>query len=305
MRKTIAILMTATLLLVAAGAALAEDEKDKKDDKGREGREGDHHGKPEFKPAKQGYLFHNDQIAVYFKANKNKAAPDLRVVFNGSADDEKSGYRVKLLRLYETDGNSTEFEGKSPSINLARADDWNVKTEEGNGTLTLTMVRAEAQGIVTLVWHIDTNKSSVKFDVGVENWRWADANDKLILDMLVQGKNLKNETGAKISVEDAGYITWADNATATYGNATQTIPVQAYRGEVKSDDKDEKEKDDDKGGHLYLVFNGTGGYSSLQYDPELGVQSSSASVQTVPGFAPVLAVLAIAGLALVVSRRRS
>lgn len=314
--RTLPILLATALLLSAAGAALAEDHgKGKPDDKGKDGgRDGDH-GKPEFKPHGDRFLFHNDQIAVLFHENKNHAAPDIRVVFNGSEDNESSGYRVKLLSLYEADRNDTSGGHGLPKINLARMDDWNVKTVEGNGTLTLTMVRAEAQGIVTLTWHLDTTDAKVKFDVDVDNWRWHNASDVLILDMLVQGKNLKNETGAKISVEDAGYVAWSDSANATYGNQTKSIPVSAFQGKPKGDDDEkgaenesEHEKAEDqsgKGGHIYLVFNGTGGYDSLAYDPELGVQSSGATTTSaVPGFEAAVAVLAVFGVALVVARRR-
>ncbi|GEM_PF-4730457 len=315
--RTLTILLATALLLSAAGAALAEDHgKGKPDDKGKDGARGDdHHGKPEFRPQGDRFLFHNDQIAVLFHENKNHAAPDVRVVFNGTADNESSGYRVKLLSLYEADRNDTNGDRHLPRINLARMDDWNVKTTEGNGTLTLTMVRAEAQGIVTLTWHLDTVDAKVKFDVGVDNWRWANASDVLILDMLVQGKNLKNETGAKVSVEDAGYVSWSDNASATYGNSTQSIPVSAFQGkptggddERGAEDESEHEKAEDhsgKGGHIYLVFNGTGGYDKLSYDPELGVQESGASpVAAAPGFEAVLAVAAVFGVALLVVRRK-
>lgn len=302
--RTLPILIATALLLTAAGAALADDGRGGDDNGKGKGRDGGEHGKPEFRPEGDKFLFHNDQIAVFFHANRNHAAPDLRVVFNGSANDSKSGYRVKLLSLYEADRNDTAGGHGLPRMDLARMDDWNVRTVEGNGTLTLTMVRAEAKGIVTLTWHLDTTDAKVKFDVGVENWAWAHpASDVLILDMLVQGKNLKNETGAKISVEDAGYVSWSDSATATYGNATQSIPVSAFQGKVRDDDE-KREKDDDKGGHVYLVFNGTGGYDKLSYDPELGVQSAGATAQTVPALAPILVAATVAGLALLVSRRR-
>lgn len=297
--RTMTILLAGALLLSGAGLALAEG-------KGKDDKQGDDHGRrdghgPRFEKHGDRMIFHNDQIAVLFHQNKNHAAPDLRVVFNQSADDEKAGYRVKILSLYEASRNDT---GRSLArINLARADDWNVQTVEGNGTMDLTMVRSEAQGIVTLVFHLDTLNSSVKFDVGVDNWRWANATDDvLILDMLVQGHDLRNETGAAVSVADAGYVRWAQSADATYGNDTRAIGVSAFQGKVKDDDE-KADKDDDKGGHLYLVFNGTGGYSRLAYDPELGVQSSDAQTKGTPFVAPMVAVVGLAGLALALRRR--
>jgi len=305
MRKMIASLTIATLLLVAlGGVAAAKDGKDARAEGRMEMRE---HGNR--------LLFHNDQIAVLFHGNGKHASPDFRVVFNGSVDDEKAGYRVKLLRLYEADRNDTKFDGKLPAMNLARSDDWNVVSEEGNGTLTLTMTRAEAQGIVTLVWHLDTTRASVKFDVKVDNWRWGNASHVLILDSLVQGRNLRNETGARISVEDAGYVSWADHANATYADgSTGALNVSAFQKKVGGDD-DEKARGDDergeremaasgKGGHVFLVFDGPGGYKSLDYDPEVGVQSSSVTTSAVPGFGFAVMAVAVVGAALLVSRRR-
>ncbi|MEA3200438.1 MAG: hypothetical protein QOE90_1866 [Thermoplasmata archaeon] len=310
MRTPLAILIASILVLSAAGLAIGKG-NDGRDHPGADARE-DHHAEAMERGGK--LLFHDDNVAVLFHENRNHAAPDFRVMFNGTNDSD-AGYRVKILSVYEASRNDTSGGHGLPRDNLARMADWNVQSVPGNGTLTLTMTRADAQAITTLVWHLDTANKTVKFDLNVENWRWANASDVLILDMLVQGHDLKNATGDKVSVEDAGYISWANTATATYGNATGTLQVQAFQGKAKGGD-DEKGADDEsakeksegqsgKGGHLYLVFNGTGGYSKLAYDPELGVQSSSASTQTVPFMAPLLIVATVAGLALLVARRKA
>src|SRR5438067_2240851 len=212
-RLVLVLLTTATLAL---GAPLVAADKgrgpDGRGDDGDHGRLGfDAHGGDRF-------IFHNDQIAVWFHAGHGKAKPDVRVVFNGT-DDENAGYRVQILRLCEVT-DDLRCQGNLPHVNLAKAEDWNVVKDQTNDSLTLTMTRAEAQAIVTLVWHLNTTSATVKFDLNVQNWRWANASDKLMLDSLVLGRNLKNETGANVSVEDSGYIRWSSTATSNLGNLT-------------------------------------------------------------------------------------
>ena len=318
-RKLLALLLGLAVLLGTAGPVLADDEDgdekddEKKADASREGRgkdrdhedeDDDRKGRPEWRKHDDKYLLHNDRIAVWFHANEEKAKPDLRIAVNGT-DGNVSGYRVKILRLYEAPPDDPLFKGSYNKINLAKSDDWNLDVEQTNDSITLTMVRAERQGIVTLVWRIDTHNATVKYDLKVDNWRWANESHQLVLDMVVVGKNVRNETGASVSVEDAGYITWETTAQATYGaNDTRTLSVQAYR---KVDDNDDGEDDEDEEktkSHILLVFNGTGGYDSLDYDPTFGVASAGAETRSVPGFAPALAAVALAGGALAAGRRR-
>lgn len=309
-RTIFAMLAAAALLAGASGLAAAKDTETRSDrDDEREEREGKllrgHDGpgkRAEFGARGDKWVFHNDQIAVWFHAGKHKAKPDLRVAFNGSDDDERSGYRVKILRLCEVPEGETDCKGHLPRINLAKADDWNVVTEEGNGTLTLRMVRAEAQGIVTLVWRLDTANATVKYDVQVENWRWANASHRLALDMIVLGKNLRNATGANVTIEDSGYIAWETTAKATYADGSEgNLTVDA----VKKGGKDDKDEDGDSGARLVLVFNGTGGYRTLDYDPTLGVASRSSALAPTPGLAPALVVAVAFAAALVATRRRA
>lgn len=308
-RKLLAALLALALLLGAAGAALADDRDGGDDDRsGGPGRDhaeddGDDGGDEDRRKPKLGekggrILLRNDHIVVWFQAGKEKAKPDLRIAFNGTEDDEKAGYRVKIQRLYEAPADDPRFRGSYPKINLAKSDDWNVQTVAANDSVTLTMVRAEAQGIVTLVWHIDGRNATVKYDVRVENWRWAHASNRLVLDMLVQGKNLRNATGANVTVEESGYVQWETTATARYGpNDTRTLQVDSFR-------HDDGEDEDDKGSHILLVFNGTGGYQSLDYDPTFGVFAVGMTERTVPNLGTLGLVAVGFGAAILTLRRR-
>jgi hypothetical protein len=259
----------------------------------------------EFAHRGSNWLLHNDQIAVWFHQGPHgKAKPDLRVAWNGT-DDEKAGYRVQILRLCETN-ESLQCNGHMPRVNLAKADDWNVVTEQTNDSLTLTMVRAEAQAIVTLTWHLNTSSHVVKYDVQVENWKWANASDVLVLDQVVLGHNLENATGASVNVKDSGYIAWASSAQATHGpNDTRSIPVDAKVKHLHEEtDEDDDEKSETSGAHLLLVFNGTGGYQKLDYDPELGIASASATSVGVPAPGLLAGLAVVAGAAALLGRRR-
>lgn len=305
------------MLVATTGLAVADDGKEgqdkAKEHRDGEAKDGEHHS--EFAHEGNKWILRNDKVAVWFhQSHSGKAKPDVRVRLNGT-DDEKSGYRVEVLRLCEVDANSSACDHALPSINLARAEDWNVVTERGNGTLTITMVRSEAQGIVTLIWHIDTVSAAVKFDVKVDNWRWANNADRLLLDTHVVGKNLKNATGAQVNVEDSGYIQWATSAAVTNasGNVTDQ-PVHAFLQNDEAKDRDHEGDDDDherseresgKGGHLLLVFENSGGAKALVYDPTLGVASvGTRGIAGVPAIGFVAGV-AVLGTAALVLRRRT
>lgn len=321
-RTPIALLLAILLALGAAGAAMARGGDDPENKSSRDGRGGDddrkgprgeagdddRRGHGPRHGSKGGHLlFQNDHVSVLFKqGGSGKAKPDLRVVFNGSEDDEKSGYRVKILRLYEAEANSTAFHGRLPHMGLTGAKDWNVQTTEGNESLTLTMVRAEAQGIVTLVWRINTTSAEVKYDLKVDNWRWAanSTGHRLVLDMLVVGKNLHNATGANVSVEDSGYISWASTGAVTYPNGTTATANVTAERKGDDDHKEGKDEEGETGAHLLLAFDAPPGYSGLDYDPTFGVQSNGAETRGTPGVAPVAVAGALAVAALVAARRR-
>lgn len=298
MRPTVFAITVALVLLVgASGAAVADQDKDKS--RGEKMRE----AKSDFRMRGDKWVLHNDDIAVWFAAGKNKARPDLRVAFNDS-DDEKSGYRVKLLRICEVD-ESLKCSGKYPRINLAKSDDWNVVTEKTNDSLTLTMVRAEAQGIVTLVWHLDTNARSVKYDVQIDNWRWENTSHKLLLDQVILGRNLVNATGDAVDVADSGYIRWATTAETNLGQITVSPMMKSLHSDDEDEDEDEYDHNEKSGAHLQLLFNGTGGYSKLDYDPEFGIASgSTTTVSAVPSAGLLVGLAAIAVAAVVLGRKR-
>lgn len=284
-------LLSAALLALAAVPAAAKDE-----------READADGKRPGFHAKGGkWVLQNDHIAVWFNAGKEKAKPDLRVALNSSGEDESSGYRVKILRLCEVPANGTQCVGNLPRMNLAKADDWNVVQETSGDELRIAMTRAEEQGVVTLVWRLDTVHATVKWDLLVDDWQWGNESNRLALDMLVQGKDLRNETGDRVRVEDSGYISWEPTAKASYPDGSSAnLTVSASHKGGKADRDDEGET----GAHLLLVFDGAGGYRSLVYDPTFGVQGSGTTAVATPGVGLALLVAAVGVLAVVRSSRR-
>ncbi len=334
----IILLSVAAAGLVLAPFALAEkDEDDEAKDKDKETAEerredrnseklerreerADPKAKPHF--AKHGsdkWLLKNDQISVWFHQGKNdKAKPQLRV-FQTGADGNRTGYQVEIKRIIEVGaaGSADDDDDDDGALgdrrvfhamNLARADDWNVQTAETNDSLAITMVRAEAQGIVTLVFHVSKTAPSVKFDARIDHWRWAEgaSDHRLALVMITHERSLTRHGGGENVTFEGGYVTWAPTATLTYGNVTRIANVTA----VVDEEESETERDDGavkskRKGRLALVFDAPGGYDALDYDPEFGVMSAGSSERvTVPVAGAAIAIAGVAAAAAVLARPR-
>lgn len=272
-----------------------DDGDDDDDDKSKDDKDGRGKRKGHLEWRAHGgdkWLLRNDNVSVWFHAGGNgKAKPQLRV-FHTDEDGNRSGYSVAIKRIVELgeDGKVEE------SLKLADMDDWNVRTVETNTTLTITMVRAEAQGIVTLVFHVSKTSPSVKFDVKIDNWAWEDdaANHTLGLVLVAHERSLR-EAGAGNATLDGGFISWAPTATVSYGSVSRVVNVTA------STDRE------DKHGRLTLVFDAPGGYSSLDYDPTFGVvetASADAQERSVPGAPLAIALAGVAVAALTVRKRK-
>jgi hypothetical protein len=237
---------------------------------------------------------------VWFHAQKDgHAKPKLRV-FQTGLDGSRTGYTVEIERVFEIRGNDTSYRTIS-RMKLTDADDWNVKTSETSSTLTITMTRAEAQGIVTLIFHVSKLKPAVKFDVKIDNWRWGEnaSAHRLALSMKVHSKDLKKHGEAAVAVP-GGAIAWDTVASARYGpNSTKTLTVHRVAASAEDDKKDGAQR-------IVLVFGGApGGYSGLVYDPTFSV--ASAEIAPVPGPAAGFVLVAVAAAATVAAgsaRRR-
>lgn len=245
------------------------------------------------------WLVRNDAISVWFHTAKHgeKAKPHLKVFWTGE-DGNKTGYEVKLISLFEVDASNESAPRTVNTFNLERSDDWNVQFTEAGDALTLRMTRAEAQGIVTLVWHLNSTSKEIKFDLLVSNWRWGDnaTSHRLALDMKVESKGLRDVENGSAAL-DSGYVTWEDQAEATYADGSKANLTVAHSTYGEGD----------RHQHIVLVFNGPGGYTDLVYDPSFGAYSTqSTQTSQVPGPAFVGTALALAAAVAVlgVSRRR-
>ncbi|HVL49819.1 MAG TPA: hypothetical protein VM889_14785 [Candidatus Thermoplasmatota archaeon] len=291
------------MMLAASGIALAGRGDD---DDGKDGLERKPE-KPRFGKHGDKFLLRNENISVWFHAAKNHAKPQLKV-FHTDADGNKTGYFVDIERVIEVDADASKGERVVRSLKLSRADDWNVRTIDGPDTLTVTMVRAEGQAIVKLVFHISKSAPSVKFDLEVENWRWAEnaANHSLALVMLVHEKELKLRDGRSVEVT-GGLITWDPEAKATYADGS-SANLTVRRIQAPATDEGDEDEDDDRERaargkqRIVLLFEGApGGYEGLVYDPTFTVASTA--TKPVPIVGPALVIAAVALLAVVVRRR--
>ncbi|HWG90161.1 MAG TPA: hypothetical protein VNZ52_04850 [Candidatus Thermoplasmatota archaeon] len=311
--RTLWLALLVTFLLVSsAGFALAakgqekqekekdEREKGKKDcrpnayaqcDEDDDDRKGHgKHGKAEYAKEKGKWIVRNGDVSVWFHTSKHgeKAKPELRVFWTGT-DGNKTGYSVKILRLFEIETDGTEYKGTYNTMKLSDSDDWNVDVQRNGNDLVLRMTHAEKQGIVTLVWYLNGTSKEIKFDLIVDNWQWGEnaQNHRLVLDMLVKDRKVARKDNTSATLE-GGYVSWVNTAKATYQNgSTRNLTVgHSLRGEGNDV-------------HVLLAFNGPGGYKKLEYDPAFGVTTMSSDITGVRSV-PVLAtvgVLAAAGVA--------
>ncbi|MDD5502936.1 MAG: hypothetical protein PHH26_05675 [Candidatus Thermoplasmatota archaeon] len=233
-------------------------------------------GKPSFTEEKEHggegqdrWVLNNSEISIWFQGKK----PMLKV-FGTGEDGNKSGYLLKMERLYETDAHGKE----TNYINLNAASfGWASSTVEENDELKLVVSGWDAfwnyaDGVIPIptirfIFHINTTSAEVKFDVVVENWAWKSAdpaNATLSLKMLTVSDVATQSADNEASIGGKGYMRWEKNAQAANNNGTQdSLEVQAEIG------------DEGSGSHITLTFNGTGGYQTLSYDPTIGIYGTN------------------------------
>lgn len=297
-------------MLLTTGFAVAggegADERGERG-KGRDRGEAEEHGHGKhFAKHPDKWVLQNDDITVWFHQGE-RSKPVLKV-FRSTEDGNKSGFKLQLDELFEArrvapkagDADDTDDEGddgdgpefrrvRGHRINLHPAREWWTGVSNATDEVTVTMSHLFNQGNVTLVFHVPKNGSTVKFDVLVEDWKWADANNTLALRLKVLERGAEQE--GDNATFSGGFVSWAPSAQVTYPDgSTATIPVE---GVVKNKGE---------GARVLLLFNGTGGYTKLDYDPTIGVQSGSMSL--VPAAGPLAAMAAVGAAAVALRRRR-
>ena len=172
---------------------------------------------------------------------------------------------------------------------------------------------------IAIVFHVNETTSHVKFDLLVNKWSWVNTTaDRLALITSLESHNsmkspegqTQTHNGAKVegnSVDvtnspfsSQGYISWGQNANATYSNGSKAeLTVSALmtnKGENNSNDA-----------HLWLIFNPPSGaatnYTSLVYDPVVGIQSSLTTF-SYGLIGAAIAAVAVVGAVIVAMRRR-
>ena len=249
-------------------------------------------GRPAFLDDGHGdkWVLKNDQISLWFQGKK----PMLKV-FRTGADGNRTGYMLKIEDILEKDASGDVV--ADVNLEQARPQDWAVSSEQGNASMNLTMAADIEQpgakggsGGVTIVFHINSTSSEVKFDVIVEDWQWRSAdreNATLALKLLVVNVKLQQKSGNEVSVDDVGYVKWAPTAEADGGtiNVTHVIGSEGNAA------------------HIILTFEGSGNASRLEYDPTVGI-SKATTGKAVSSVGTVAVIVVAAVAAYVLSRRR-
>lgn len=329
-------MMTAGLAWATEGNGTEDDGDDGPNGKGRGGdrrddareRTGEAREKVQEHFQKHGdkWVVQNEDLTIWFHQG-DRSKPVL-AVFRTGEDGNRSGFKMMLDELFEAsavapkpvrnatgngtgdddpdddddDGNDTaDDDGDGPAwkrvrghrVNLHPAREWWTNVTNATDEVTITMGHLFNQGNVSLVFHVPKVSGAVKFDVLVHDWKWADANNTLALRLKVLEKGAQ-QRGPNATF-DGGYVSWATTADVTYpGGATASIPVVS---EVRNHGE---------GARILLKFNGTGGYSALDYDPTIAVQwaGSQQPANATPGAAAVFVVVAVAAVAVLAGTRR-
>lgn len=284
-------LIVGLMLFASIASVVRADEENDKEDGRPEWHDDDHENK---------WVLENGKISVWFQEKK----PMLKI-FKTGEDGNVSGYKVKIKEIFERDVSGDEV--ASIDLEEARPSDWIIKTENETNGIKISMnanldQHDEDGGMadVTLIFHINTTSAEVKFDLLVNNWVWQSEdknNATLALKMKVEteevdeekeGEENENEEGDhedKATVGAEGYIKWATTAVAD----GKTINVTSDLGKDNEDDEGET--------HITLIFNNSGGCTSLQYDPTFGVYGGTSWITVAGiGIAAVVAIVAVAVL---------
>lgn len=234
------------------------------------GKDGGNRGASETEDACRPQIaLENDRVKLWFQGLRGHVQ-----VFDLSDDTTQQAYTYQTRAVVEIlDGVPVA------SLDLGRA--WPQAStctidEHADGvdiTYTVTaQVRSNAaqplgQTRATFAFHYDSTENGAKFDLHVDGWPWQSDASLLAYDFSVRSPltivAAENGVGFRQGTAPRGYIEWAPNATAHYGDGLNESAL--VQGETTMGD----------GNHtadVRLAFtNVTAGYAALQYDPFIGV----------------------------------
>jgi len=214
-----------------------------------------------------GSAFENDQVRIWFQGMKGF------VQVHDKARDAM--YFFQSERVVELDADGHDARVMSLQNAAPKGSACSVTEDPDGVTLRITTTDTVREGTggplgeatVTLAYHFNATALGAKFDLVVQDWPWASADDTLVYDLHMVAGNLAlepAENGVGVRDEDGtavGYVDWAANATVTYADGSQAEAVVQSGSTGSSDSLD-----------VRLAFtNVAGGYATLDMDPWMGI----------------------------------
>lgn len=238
-------------------------------------------GKPE--SCRPGVVFQNEDVRVWFHGAK-----DFFKVFDQAGEEDAGGhYAYAATRIVERDASGAAV--ATMNLQAANPQASTCVVERGgefvNMTLSATdrLQGAAGSATVAFTFHFNTSSHGGKFDLDVVHWPWSAGENHT----LAYGFSLESDAWTAEAASDGvgfrdgngtshGYVSWAPNATARYGDHEEqslvnaTVAAEGGRAEVE------------------LAFTQVSpGYQELVYDPWMGSGDYAIVAGHLVGLAPL------------------
>ncbi|HEX2021604.1 MAG TPA: hypothetical protein VHH36_02770 [Candidatus Thermoplasmatota archaeon] len=226
---------------------------------------------PECRP---GVVFENGGLRVWFHESKGF----VKVFDSGGEDDAGVHWSYKTGEVVERDADGAEVARMGLERAYPKTSGCSVVETEETVDLALTVtddVKADGRpaGTATVVfaYHFNKTDRGAKFDLHVVGWPWqADGTLAYAFDVEIEGgaaEPAENGVGFRDADGNArGFVTWAPNATARYGDGHEETAVVDAATEA-----------DGGRARVTLAFGqAAAGYEALLYDPWVGAGAYAA-----------------------------